>query len=260
MERSTLPPSLSFLRAQIVSRIVVLPGVRDADAPQAIGFQLDSLHPWGDDDVAWAWQRIGQSSSFSVVIAQRELVDRYASLLSEAGIRLAGFTSSGSALFFAARLGEQRLRRISSPYADGRPAWPRARSRSMRRAPRTRSTMRCSLCRWSAPSRSPARKRDIEDGVETADWVDILPRWNSAPDSLDLSDAGRSRLSLAWAAALDSACPHLGSPLNLLPPDLRAQSSRLSLVPPLVLGAALLRLAPRCWRRTRGSTRAISAH
>ncbi len=227
-------------RDRIVSRIVVLPGVQDADAPQALGFQLDSLHPWGDADVAWAWQRVGQSSSFSVVIAQRTLVDRYASLLSEAGIRLAGFTTSGSALYYAARLG------------DGPPPPDFVSVRGWKAAPDEREievyaesashplyNALFSMPLERAVALAHAETR-LEDSVETVDWVDILPAWNSAPDSLDLSDAGRSRLALVWAAALVSACSYLGSPLNLLPTELRAQSSRLALVPTLVLGAALL--------------------
>ncbi len=227
-------------RAQIISRIVVLPGVQDADAPQALGFQLDSLHPWGDDDVAWAWQRIGQSSSFNVVIAQRALVDRYSSLLSEAGIRLAGFTSSGSAMFYAARLG------------DGSPASEFLAVRGWKASPDDseievyaesashplyNALFSMPLDRAVSLARAETR---LEDGGETADWMDILPAWNSAPDSLDLSDAGRSRLALVWAAALVSACSHLGAPINLLPPEMRVQSSRLALVPTLVLGVALL--------------------
>jgi hypothetical protein len=227
-------------RDQIISRIVTLPGVRDADAPQALAFQLDSLHPWGDADVAWAWQRIGQSPSFSVAIAQRELVDHYASLLSEAGIRLAGFTSSGSALFFAARLddvppppGFLAVRGWKAGL-DGDEIEIYAESASH---PLYNALFSMPSERAVALARSETR---LEDEIETVDWVDFLPTWNSAPDSLDLSDAGRSRLSLAWAAALVSACPHLGAPLNLLPPEMRAQSSRIALVPPLVLGVALL--------------------
>lgn len=227
-------------RAQIISRIVVLPGVQDADAPQALGFQLDSLHPWGDADVAWAWQRIGQSSSFSVVIAQRALVDDYASLLSEAGIRLAGFTSSGSALYYAARLGDGpppagfvAVRGFKAGPEDGEiEVYAESASHPLYNA-----LFSMPLDRAVSLARAEIR---IDEGVEAADWVDILPAWNSAPDSLDLSDAGRSRIALVWAAALVSACSHLGAPLNLLPPEMRAQSSRIALVPPLVLAAALL--------------------
>ena len=87
----------------------------------------------------------------------------------------------------------------------------------------------------------------LDEGVQPVDWADVLPAWRSAPDSLDLTPAGRSGMALAWAAALVSACPHLGVPLNLLPAALRVQSSRLVLAPTLLLlllllglGAALL--------------------
>ena len=227
-------------REQIISRIVVLPGVKDADAAQALAFQLDSMHPWGDDDVAWAWQRIGQTPSFSVVIAQRALVDRYASLLSEAGIRLAGFTSSGSALYFASRLGDGQppagfvAVRGCKAGLDGNDVEVYAESASH---PLYNALFSMPFDRAVSLARAETR---LDESVEPADWVDILPAWTSAPDSLDLSDAGRSRLAPVWAAALVSACSHLGAPLNLLPPEMRAQSSRVALVPPLVLGVALL--------------------
>jgi len=227
-------------REQVISRIVTLPGVSDEDAPQALEFQLDSLHPWGDANVAWAWERIGQTPSFTVAIAQRELVERYSSLLSEAGIRVAGFTTSGNVLYLAARLdnvppppaffavrgwkagvGENAVEvyaeSASHPFYNALFAMPAERAVALARA-----------------------EVRLEDNAETVDWADFLPTWNSAPDTLDLSDAGRSRMALAWAAALVSACPHLGAPLNLLPADMRAQSSKIGLIPPVVLGAALL--------------------
>jgi hypothetical protein len=79
-----------------------------------------------------------------------------------------------------------------------------------------------------------------EETAAAVDWIDVLPAWTSAPNETDLSDAGRSRMAPAWAAALVSACSHLGLPLNLLPVEMRAQSSRLALVPGFVLGGVLL--------------------
>ncbi len=235
-------------RAQVISRIVVLPGVRDADAPQALGFQLDSLHPRGDMAVAWAWQRIGDTSSFSVAIVQQELVDRYASMFSEAGIRLAGFTCSGSALYFAARLGDGpppadfAAVRGAKTGIDASEVEVYAESASH---PLYNVLFAVPAGRAVALARAETRLDDgpgpaIDGENAVLDWIDILPAWNSAPDTLDLSDAGRSRLALAWAAALVSACSHLGAPLNLLPLELRVQSSRLALVPPLLLGLLLL--------------------
>jgi hypothetical protein len=87
-----------------------------------------------------------------------------------------------------------------------------------------------------------ASETRLDESVQAVDWIDVLPAWRSAPDTIDLSDAGRSRLALAWAAALVSACPHLGAPLNLLPAELRVQSSRMALVPTLLLLILLLGL------------------
>ena len=85
-------------REAMVVRTVALPGVRDEDAGRALEFQLENLHPWLDDEVAWAWQRIGSSVHFSVAIVQRAVLDRYAALFAEAGVKIARFTFSAAAM------------------------------------------------------------------------------------------------------------------------------------------------------------------
>jgi len=227
-------------RNQVISRMVALPGVQDSDAPQALAFQLDNLHPWGEDEVAWAWQRIGQTSNFSVVVARRELVDRYASMLSEAGVRLAGFATSGGALYWAVRLGSEAppAEFVAVRGAKSGAEYPECEVYAETAShPLYNALFALPADRAVTLARAETR---LDDAVEPVDWIDVLPAWSKAPDTLDLSDAGRSRVALAWAAALVSACPHLGAPPNLLPAELRAQSSRLELIPVGVLGVALV--------------------
>jgi hypothetical protein len=183
---------------------------------------------------------VGTSSSFSVAIAQRTLVEQYEALFAEAGVRIAGLTAPGSTLYFAARLGAdppradfiavRGLRAGASEfgveiYAESaaRPLYDAQLSMSVERA--------VGLV---------VSETRLEETAGAVDWIDILPGWTSAPDEVDLSDAGLSRIAPAWAAALVSACSYLGLPLNLLPAGMRAQSSRLALVPSMVLGAILL--------------------
>jgi Tfp pilus assembly protein PilN len=235
-----VPAVVELPRERVIVRTIALPGVSDEDAAQALAFQLDTLHPWGDDDVAWAWQRVGQSSSFSLAIAERTLVERYVALFAEAGVRLAGLTAPGSALYFAARLG------ADPPPADfiavrglrAGPAGPTVEIYAESEArPLYDAQFPTTAERAVALAVSETRQ---EETAEAVDWIDVLPAWTSAPDETDLSDAGRSRMAPAWAAALVSACSHLGLPLNLLPVEMRAQSSRLALVPGFVLGGILL--------------------
>jgi hypothetical protein len=235
-----VPAVVALPRERVIARTIALPGVGDEDAAQALAFQLDTLHPWGDDDVVWDWQRVGHSSSFSVAIAERTLVERYCALFAEAGVRLAGMTASGSAFYLAARLG------AAPPPANfiavgGLRAGPAQSSVEIyaESAARPLYDAQFPMTAERAVGLVISETRQDET-VEAVDWIDILPVWTSAPDEVVLSDAGRSRVAPAWAAALVSACPHLGLPLNLLPAEMRAQSSRLALVPSFVLAAVLM--------------------
>src|SRR5437016_9176709 len=42
-------------RREVIVRHVALPGVRRKDVDSALRFQLDSLHPYGEDEIVWAW-------------------------------------------------------------------------------------------------------------------------------------------------------------------------------------------------------------
>jgi hypothetical protein len=235
-----VPAVVELPRERVIARTIVLPGVGDEDAAQALAYQLDSLHPWGDDDVVWAWQRVGRSSSFSVAITERSLVEHYMDLFAEAGVRLAGMTAPGSALYFAARLGAApprtnfiAVRELhAGPSESGVEVYAESAAR-----PLYDSQLPMTPERAAGLVISETR---LEETTEVVDWFDVLPRWTSAPDVVDLSGAGCSRIAPAWAAALVSACPHLGMPLNLLPAGMRAQSSRLALVPGFALGTVLL--------------------
>jgi Tfp pilus assembly protein PilN len=235
-----VPAVVVLPRERVIARTITLPGVSDDDAAQALTYQLDTLHPWGDDDVVWAWQRVGRSSSFSVVLAQRTLVEQYEALFAEAGVPIAGMTASGSALYFAARLGDDPPRTnfiavrgllagASEPDVE---VYAESEARPLYDA-------QLSMTAERAVGLVISETR-LEEKTGAVDWIDILPRWTSAPDEVDLSDAGLSRIAPAWAAALVSACPYLGLPLNLLPAGMRAQASHLALVPSFVLGGVLL--------------------
>jgi hypothetical protein len=246
-----VPAVVELPRERVIARTIALPGVSDEDAAQALAYQLDTLHPWGDDEVVWDWRRVGRSSSFSLVIAERTLVERYVALFAEAGIRVAGMTAPGSALYLAARLGAVpppasfiAVRGLRATPAQPAPAEPIPAGSSVEvyaeSAARPFYDAQFPMTAGSAVALVVAETRQDEESAEAVDWIDILPAWTSSPDETDLSDAGRSRMAPAWAAAVVSACSHLGLPLNLLPVEMRSQASRVALVPGFVLGGLLL--------------------
>lgn len=225
-------------RHEVIVRSVRLPGVSDEDAPAAIRFQLDSLHPFQDEDVVSDFQRAGRSDTFIVALAPRRRVDYYTALFAEAGIKLAGLTFSGGAVFPSSRL-------FSPSGASGRLAVtgllagqesPVEIYGESEAHPLFSAAF--DLPSGRAASLAAAEMR-LEPGQEPCDLIDLLPSWQSAPESFDFSDAGRSRFAPLWATALAAACPHLGAPINLLPAELRTVSSRAAYVPTAVLSVVL---------------------
>jgi Tfp pilus assembly protein PilN len=232
LHASHLAAWLVLPRHEIIVRHLRLPGVSDQDAPAAIAFQLDALHPFGDEEVAHDARRIGRGASFAVALAERRVIDSYTALFAEAGVRLAGLTFSGSAVFVSSRL-------YQPPPAGGFLA---ARPLADEPAPLVEiygespayplfsAVFDMPLER--AASLAAAELR-LDPEAPRLPWTDLLPR---------AAGAESAPPDVAWAAALAAACPHLGAPLNLLPENLRASSSRAQFVPTFVLAAALLLL------------------
>lgn len=217
---------------EVVVRSLRLPGVSDEDAPAAIAFQLDSLHPFGEEEIVYGFQRAGRTPFFAVAVAQRRTIDFYAALFAEAGVRLAGLTFSASAFFVSSRLF----------HTPAKPAFLALRVISEAPEPSVEiygespAHPLFSAVFDAAPERAAAlaaAELRLDPGTAPVAWEEILPQ---PPD--------RSRLPSppAWAAALAAACPYLGQPLNLLPPALRATSSRAQYLPAAVLAALLVLL------------------
>src|SRR4029077_6604534 len=83
-------------RHEVIVRQLAMPGVSGKDLAGAVRFQLDSLHPYSEDDVVSSWTRLSDSSTVLVAIARGDVVQRYATLFAEAGIKVAGFTCSAA--------------------------------------------------------------------------------------------------------------------------------------------------------------------
>jgi hypothetical protein len=228
-----LAASVLLPRTDVIVRQIALPGVADRDLAAALRFEIDSLHPYSDEEALFDWARIGRTSSTLVAVTRRSVIDQYAALFAEAGVKVAGFTVSGAALYSAARL-------LTTPPIDGfvavdeqdgelevygeSPARPLFSARFQ--APFTRArTLAISELRLP-PETEPI-------AINT-----ILPQPVAAPEELDLRNA-----ALPYATALAAACPRLSLRLNLLPPEERRATSRLRYVPTAVLAGLTLLLA-----------------
>lgn len=225
-------------RHEVIVRQVQLPGVMDQDAGAAIRFQIDSLHPYPEGEVAYDFQRVERTETFIVAIAQLPVIEFYMELFAAAGISLLGLTFSGGSIFPALRL-------FDSPPAEGLMAAPALIAGLDEPYELYGESPSCRL--FSAEFEGPleraaglaAAEMRLEPGTEPRDLMELLPKWQSAPEETDFSESGVSRLALPWAAALAAACPRLGVPVNLLPLELRTISSRAVYVPTIVLGVIL---------------------
>src|SRR5277367_2997925 len=90
-------------RRDIIARHVALPGVAPGDMENAIRFDLDSLHPYGEEEICWGWSPLGKGAAL-VGMARKSAIDRYIEMFAEAGIAVASFTFPAAAIHAAIRL------------------------------------------------------------------------------------------------------------------------------------------------------------
>ncbi len=219
-------------RREVIVRLLALPGVSTRDLGAAIGFQIDALHPYPEEEATWVWGRLDGSESVLIGIARRELIAQYVSLFAEAGVKAAAFTFSAAALYSALRL-------LGSPPAGGFLGW-REEEGALEvygESPaRPVFSAEFPAGRERAAAMAAAELRLGAD-VTPRNVEELLPRPETFPSNFDLS-----RYALAYAAALAGACRWPALALNLLPPEHRAVGSRAIYLPTaglLILLAAL---------------------
>ena len=215
-------------RREVIVRQVAIPGVAGKDKESAIRFQLDTLHPYGEEDVCWGWSSLGGNSAL-VGIARRDLVERYAQLFLEAGIPISSFTFSAAAVHAAVRLngspeGFLALSRSSHGTVE---VYGESAARPVFSAefemPVERATL-LALAELRLPPETSPRKLE-----------EVLPRPEVNPVENDLS-----RNALPYATALAGACPRLAPAANILPIEHRRSRSRAIFIPTAVLLVLLL--------------------
>jgi hypothetical protein len=209
---------------------VALPGVAARDIEGAVRFQLDSLHPYGDEDVVWGWSPLAYGSVL-VGIVRRQVMEHYRQLLTEAGIAAASFTFSAAAVHAAIRLNgavnAQGFVALGRAATGGVEVYGESPARPLFSAEFSVSPQRAAslaLAELRLPPDTAALKLE-----------EILPKPAVNPVENDLS-----RNALPYATALAGACPRFAPSANVLPPEHRRANSRAALVPTVILGAVVL--------------------
>lgn len=214
-------------RRDIIVRHVPLAGVAQREMAGALALRLRSLHPFAEDDAAWCWAPVGQGALVGVI--RLSTLSRYESLFAEAGIPVASFTFSASALYSAMRLqGAPSLPFLGLTETAGGvfEAYGEAAPNAIFSGEFTGSAARAAAAGVSELRLS---------GEQTARGLaELLPR-KADPEAVNPIDR-----PLLYAAAVGAACPWLADPANFLPSERRAGRSRLSFVPTAILAFLLL--------------------
>jgi Tfp pilus assembly protein PilN len=230
---SHLAATILLPRDEVTVRQISLPGVTDKDLASAVRFEIDSLNPHSEEEIAYDWARIGKTSSVLIAITRRSVLERYTALFSQAGVKTSGFTFSAPTIYSALRL-------LSAPPKDGFVAIePAEHGLEVYGESTTRPIFSARL------DQPPDRVRtlavsELRLPPETeAPWLhDVLPRPLAQPETYEAS-----RACLSYAAALSGAGPLRPISLNLLPREQRQSASRLRYVPTAVLAFVVLLLA-----------------
>ncbi len=221
-------------RREVIVRQLALPGVAAGDIEGAIRFQLDSLHPYGDDEVVWGWSPLAFGGVL-VGIVLRSTIERYVALFVEAGIAVRSFTFSAAAVHAAIRLNG------AGHMAGGFVALSRAAGGAVEVYGESPSRPLFSAEFDLAPQRAAMLAlSELRLAADTAPRTleEMLPKPAVNPVQNDIS-----RNALPYATALSGACPRFVPAANVLPPEYRRFNSRAVFIPTMVLATLLLLVA-----------------
>jgi hypothetical protein len=210
-------------RHEVIVRQLALPGISVKDLAGAVRFQMDSLHPYSEEDVLSSWTRLQDSSTVLVAIVRAEVIQRYATLFAEAGMKIAGFTCSAAVTYSALRLfGGKPPAEVLAYETVG-------------------STVEVYGESPSKPLFSAAFELEPERAMGlAAGELRFEAMSPDAPVAKELRELLVADPPLPYAAALSSACPRHCLPLNLLPAEQRQTSSPMIWVPTTALAVLVL--------------------
>ena len=213
-------------RREAIVRQAAMPGVTKKDMAAAVSYQIDSLHPYGDEEVAYGWSAAGPGSVV-IGLIREAVLEKYIQLFQDAGIPVAGFTFSAAAVYSALRL--------FGPAPKDFAAWREDESGAIEVYGESAARPIFSAEFHLPVARAlPLARAELRLPVENARMLSsVLPQSkNIAPVS-----------TLAYAAALASIGSWRTPYANLLPADKRTIHSRARWIPTIVLGLACLAAA-----------------
>ncbi len=218
-------------KREVIVRQIALPGVAAKDLEAAVGYQVETLHPFGENEICYGWRRVSSSGAALIGILRHSTLDGYLERFAEAGVALASFTFSAAALHGAVRL-------FAPPPPGGFLALFPAETGEVEAYGESPSRPAFSAqFDTSAERAAPlaAAELRLPPGAAPVSLDQVLPAPLSAPSDFDFS-----RNALPYAASLAGACPRLAPAANLLPASQRSSNSRMIFVPSAALGALLL--------------------
>jgi len=267
---SHLAATVSLPRGEVIVRQIQLPPASRKELAAAVSYQLDTLHPFGEDEVYSALVPLADKSAAAgqvpvgVVIAERAKVDAYAGLFESAGIAVQAFTVTAAAFYAALRVrwdsppvpfviadcrgprleiyGEGKARPVLSvEFNTGNQPVGKALQLAGGEM-RLQGGETAPLVVCGDGNSLEAEGSALADQTEAANFTpfaaaELFPVPLSAPEGFDLGRDG-----VAFSVALESACPRLGWRANLLPAERRKASSRWMYAPTAALAAALVLL------------------
>src|SRR5216683_1374233 len=72
-------------KREVIVRQIALPGVANKDLAAAVGYQVETLHPYGEEEIACGWQRVSENGTALIGIIRRSALDEYLEKFAEAG-------------------------------------------------------------------------------------------------------------------------------------------------------------------------------
>ena len=268
LKLSHLAATVSLPRSEIVVRQLRLPALNRKELGAAVGYQLETLHPYEADQVYTAFAPLREATEgvsqapVAVLIAQKAIVDGYADLFESAGVAVASFTAGAAAFYTGMRVrwdsppvpflvadfqrtgieiyGEGKNRPLFSGAFESKPA---ERVLSLAGADlRLQETepaavVFCGAGEGEDSSEHPRLAGDLGDTFSLRSASELLPSPVAAVPEFD-----EGRDAAALAVALESACPRLGWRANLLPSLRRKRNSHWMYAPTAGLVAALILL------------------
>jgi hypothetical protein len=220
-------------RRETIVRQIALSGVAARDLSAAITLQIDTLHPYGEEEVVYGWSEVA-AGGVLIGILRRAALERYSSLFAEAGVAVACFTFSAAAIYAAHRVPVAAAQDPATGFvalaAGEHGAWE-VYGESPAKAVFS-AEFELPPERAAALAISELR---LEPGQEPIPLDRVLPVPRVNPVGNDLS-----RRSLPYATALAGSCPWLTPVANLLPLEQRRSNSRAMYIPTIVLAVLLL--------------------